>query len=205
MFEKAQRKVEESRFFLECLRTTSGHRETEFFFNAILNAGKNVVNGIRAQLTVTETSRSRGRQARPNPKKSYDRHYKAWKRSIEPTQATLFDALQALRDIETHTHDSGARHLPKATTRRQPRETPTDPTCAAVVASYMARRSLPPDVTIATTTYDLSVDPATSSRTRVRALLKQFARGKLRPSADIAASYANSLESLAQYFVTHYS
>lgn len=205
MFEKAQRKVAESTFFLRQLRETQDPDATEFFFNALLNAGKNVVNVLRAQVLSCERTRLPSDQAKAKAKQSYDRHFKAWKRTITGSHANLFDVLQALRDIEMHADSSGARHLPKTMERRQPRSIPSDPHDAAVVITYMARRVLSADVTVRTTSYDLRVDAAAPLRRRVQALFKQFAKGKQRPSVEVATTYTGLLDSLVVYFIAQYA
>ena len=53
MFEKAQRKVAECTFFLNQLREPQDPDATEYFFNALLNAGKNVVYALHAQVYST--------------------------------------------------------------------------------------------------------------------------------------------------------
>jgi hypothetical protein len=55
LFEKARRKVEETKFFLHELRGDQHLQDAmEFRFNALLNAGKNVVNAIHAQIFFCE-------------------------------------------------------------------------------------------------------------------------------------------------------
>ena len=118
MFEKAQRKAVECAFFLRQLRETQDPDATEFFFNALLNAGKNVVNALRAQVHSHERTRVPSEEAGVKAQQSYDRHFKAWKRTTTGSRATLFDVLQALRDIEMHADSNGVRHLPKTEERR---------------------------------------------------------------------------------------
>lgn len=205
MFEKAQRKVAECTFFLRQLRETQDPDATEFFFNALLNAGKNVVNALRAQVHSCERTRLPSDQATVKTEQSYDHHFKAWKRTITGSRATLFDVLQALRDIEMHADSSGVRHLPKTEERRQPRSVPSDSHYAAIFASYIAMGVLSADVTVPTTSYDLRVDAAAPSKRRVQALFKQFAKGKQKPSVEVATTYTGLLDSLVAYFIAHYA
>jgi hypothetical protein len=204
LFEKAQRKAQESRFFLRRLRTTQELHETEFYFNALLNSGRNVLYAIRARLLASERTRSPATTAPRKAERVYNVHYKAWKRTVPPSHATLFDVLQALRDIDTHTTHSGHLHRARTEERRMLRSIPSDPAYVAVFASYMAMGVLSAEVTVPTTSYDLQVDVATPSRSRVQALLKQFARGKPKPSVEVAAIYADLLDSVVVYFGSHY-
>lgn len=204
MFEKAQRKVAECAFFLRQLRETQDPDATEFFFNALLNAGKNVVNALHSQVQSCERTRVPSDQVKAKAKQSYDRHFKAWKRTTTGSHTNLFDVLQALRDIEMHADSSGVRHLPKTEERRQPRSVPSDPHEAAVVISYMARRQLSADVPVRTTSYDLRVNAAVPSKRRVQALFKQFAKGKQMPSVEVATTYTGLLDSLVAYFIARY-
>jgi hypothetical protein len=205
VFEKAQRKVAECTFFLRQLRETQDSDATEFFFNALLNAGKNVVNALHAQLHSCERMRLPSDQARVKAKQSYDRHFKAWKRTTTSSHANLFDVLQALRDIEMHADSSGVCHLPKTEERRQPRSVPSNPYEAAVVISYMARRQLSADVTVRTTSYDLRVDAAVPSKRHAQALLKQLAKGKQKSGVEVATAYTGLLDSLVAYFIAQYT
>jgi hypothetical protein len=205
VFEKAQRKVAECAFSLRQLRETQNPDATEFYFNAFLNAGKNVVNALRAQVLSCERTRLSSDQAKAKAKQAYDCHFKAWKRTTTGSHANLFDVLQALRDIEMHADSSGVRHLPKTEERRQPRSIPSDPNEAAAVISYMNRRVLSADITVRTTSYDLRVDAVVPSRRRVQALFKQFAKGKQKPSVEVATIYTGLLDSLVAYFITLYA
>jgi hypothetical protein len=205
VFEKAQRKVAECTFFLRQLRETQDPDATEFFFNALLNAGKNVVNALRAQVLSCESTRLPSDQATVKAQQAYDRHFKAWERTLTGSHATLFDVLQKLRDIETHADRSGVRHLPKTEERRQPRSVPLDSHYRAIFASYMAMGVLSTDVTVPITSYDLWVDTVAPSKRRVQALFKQFAKGKQKPSAEVATTYTGLLDSLVAYFIAHYA
>lgn len=205
MFEKAQRKVEECAFFLSQLHETQNPDATEFYFNALLNAGKNVVNALRAQVLSCERTRLSSDQAKAKGRQAYDRHFKAWKRTTTGSHANLFDVLQALRDIEMHADSSGVRHLPKTEERQQPRSIPSDPNEAAAVISYMHRRQLSADITVRTTSYDLRVDASVPSKRRVQALFQQFAKGKQKPSVEVAITYKGLLDSLVTYFITLYA
>jgi hypothetical protein len=208
VFEKAQRKVAECTFFLRQLRETQDPDATEFFFNALLNAGKNVVNALHAQVYSCESTRLPSADqatVEAQARQSYNRRFKAWKRTTTSSCATLFDVLQALRDIETHADSSGVRHLPKTAERQLPRAVPLDSNYRAIFASYMAMGVLSADVTVPTTSYDLWLDAAAPSKKRVQALFKQFAKGKQKPSVEVATTYTGLLDSLVAYFIAHYA
>ncbi len=204
MFEKAQRKVAECAFFLCQLRETQDPDATEFFFNALLNAGKNVVNALRAQVYSCESTCLPCDQATKKAKQSCDDHIKAWKGKTGGFHATLFCVLQDTRDIETHAESSAVRYLPKIENRRHRRSIPSDPHSAAVVVTYMSKGLLSPEVTVPTTSYYLQVDPAVSSDNSVQRRLKQFAKRKPMSTAELATTYTAFLESLVGYFIDHY-
>ena len=206
MFEKAQRKVAECTFFLHQLRETQDPDATEFFFNAFLNAGKNVVYALHAQVLSCESESiglpSDSEQAKKKERQSYKCHFRAWEGTITVSHATLFGALQALRNIETH-DDSRVRHLPKTEERRQLRSVPSDPRYAPIFVSYMARGILSAEVTVSTIVYDLWVD-RTSLKGNYLVLLQQFAKGKQKLSVELATTYTDLLGSLVAYFIKHY-
>ena len=121
MFEKAQRKVAECTFFLRQLRETQDSDATEFFFNARLNAGKNVVYALHAQVYSYERTCLPCEQAKKKAKQACTDHIKAWKRTTAGFHPTLFDVLQDSRDIEMHADSSAMRYLPQTEERQQPR------------------------------------------------------------------------------------
>ena len=204
MFEKAQRKVAECTFFLRQLRETQDPDDTEFFFNALLNAGKNVVNALRAQVLSCERTYLPCDQAKKKAKQSCNDHIKAWKRTRGGFHPTLFDVLQDSRDIETHADRSAMGYLPQTEERRHPRPIPSDPHYAAVVAIYMSRRQLSPDVIVPTTIYHLQLDPAVSAKKSVQARFKQFGKSEPKPIAELATTYTDLLASFVEYFIKHY-
>ena len=204
MFEKAQRKVAECAFFLSQLREPQDPDATEFFFNALLNAGKNVVYALQAQIYTCERMRLPDKQAKLKARQSYDRYCKEWKGSISGSRPTLFHVLQDSRDIETHVDSSAVRFLPKIEERQQRRDVPRDPHYTAVIISYMQRCVLSDHVTVPTTIYYLQVDPAVSSKKRVQVRFKQFAKGNPKLLVELASTYTNLLDLLVAYFIAHY-
>ena len=204
MFEKAQRKVAECTFFLHQLRETQDPDATEFFFNALLNAGKNVVYALRAQVCSCESTCLPCDEAEKKAKQSCNAHIKAWKGKTGGVRATLFCVLQDTRDIETHAESSAVRYLPQTEKRRHPRPIPSDPHYAAVVAIYMSRQQLSPDVIVPTTIYHLQLDPAVSAKKSVQARFKQFGKSKPKSIAELATTYTDLLASLVEYFIKHY-
>lgn len=204
MFEKAQRKVAECTFFLRQLRETQDSDATEFFFNALLNAGKNVVYALHAQVYSYERTCLPCEQAKKKAKQACTDHIKAWKRTTAGFHPTLFDVLQDSRDIEMHADSSAMRYLPQTEERQQPRFVPPDAHYTPVAAFYMAIGVLSADVTVPTTIYHLQVNPTVSAKKSVQARLKQFAKGKPKPIGELATTYADLLDSLVKYFITHY-
>jgi hypothetical protein len=235
VFEKAQRKHEEADFFVQQLRKEQGTDAVEFLFNALLNAGKNVVNSLRAQILYREaqaatllvtaalprqTSRVLGailallvryraqhaaKQTKKRARKAYHSHFVAWRRTLTPQEKDLFDVLQELRDIEVHAKVSGSRHIPKIVERRQPRPVPSDPNYSAVFANYMAIGMLSPEVTVGETTYSFQVDANVLSEPAMRVLFERFSGTTEKPTLEIGETYARLLRSLVDYFVAHYT
>jgi hypothetical protein len=208
MFEKAQRKVTECTFFLHQLCGTQDPDATEFFFNALLNAGKNVVYALHAQVLSCESVSmglpAESEQVKEKARQSCKDRIKAWKRTIGGFSPTLFDVMQDTRDIETHAESSAVCYLPQTEERRHPRPIPSDPHYAAVVAIYMSRRQLSPEITVPTTTYYLQVDPAVSSDKSVQRRLKQFAKKKPMSTVELGTTYKALLASLVECFIKHY-
>ncbi len=213
MFEKAQRKVAECTFFLGQVRVTQDLDAIEFIFNALLNAGKNVVNALSAQIALCEHAHFPATPVTPKEKKAYNHHVetvcqrylKAWKRTLYPPHAALFTALQKMRDIVTHTESPGVQYLPKTEEHRELRPIPSDPNYAAVDISYLHRGRLSAHITVTTTTYEVGVDAAEPSKKRVQAWFRQFAQGKATVYLPVAATtYTDLLGSLVTYFETHY-
>jgi hypothetical protein len=206
VFEKAQRKVAECTFFLRQLCETQDPDATEFCFNALLNAGTNVVNALHAHLRFYESARmGLPPDAQPVKDKAsqvYTYHFQTWEGTLSASHATLFGALQALRNIETH-DASRVYHLPQPGERQQPRPVPSDPYYAPIFASYMASGQLSAEVTIPTISYDLWVD-TTALKGKYRTLLEQFAQGQQKLSAEVATTYRDLLDSLVAYFITQY-
>ena len=95
-------------------------------------------------------------------------------------------------------------YLPQTEERRHPRPIPSDPHYAAVVAIYMSRRQLSPDVIVPTTIYHLQLDPAVSAKKSVQARFKQFGKSKPKSIAELATTYTDLLASLVEYFIKHY-
>jgi hypothetical protein len=204
VFEKAQRKVAECTFFLYQLRETQDSDATEFFFNALLNAGKNVVNALQAQVNSCERTCLPCEQAKKKAKQVCTNHIKAWKRTRGGFHPTLFDVLQDSRDIETHADRSAMRYLPQTEERRQRWAVPSDSQYRPIFAFYRAINVLSDDVTVPTTIYHLQVDPAVSAKKSVQARFKQFDKSKPKSTAELATTYADLLASLVAYFITHY-
>ena len=235
MFEKARRKYEETDFFVQQLRREQGIDAVEFLFNALLNAGKNVVNSLRAQILDCEaraatplvtaaphwqTSRVLGailallvryrtrraaKQTKKRARKAYHSHFVAWRQTLTSQEKDLFDVLQKLRDIEVHAKVSGSRHIPKIEERRQPRPVPSDPNYSAVFANYMAIGMLSPEITVGETTYGFQVDANVLSEPAKRVLFERFCGTKEKPTLEIGETYARLLRSLVDYFVAHYT
>ena len=204
MFEKANRKVAESRFFLLQLRQASELDATEFSFNALLNAGKNVVNAIHAQLRASERGRLPVAQADAAGKAAYGRHLKAWKRNVGPVSSALFDVLQAARDIEMHADRTAVRHDTRETERQVRQTVSPHSAFAPIFAANLAIGAISAEITEFTTTYELRIDPAASGKRRMNALFKQFSQTKQKPTAEVALSYVGLLESLVTYFDKEY-
>jgi hypothetical protein len=208
VFEKAQRKVMECTFFLRQLCETQDPDATGFFFNALLNAGKNVVYALYAQVLSCESASmglpSDSKQVKERANKSYQDHIKAWKRATGGFSLTLFDVSQDARDIETHANQSAMGYLSQTEERQYPRSVPSDPQYAAVVINYLSRRQLSPYVTVPTTIYYLQMDPAVAAKKSVQARLKQFAKRKPQPIAELATTYRDLLDLLVTYFITQY-
>ena len=235
MFEKAQRKLDETTFFVRQLKGEQGPDAVEYLFNALLNAGKNVVNAIHAHIQFQErqklkapntyrlptqllrllgpalaslTARRARRatsQAKKRAQKAYRLHFSSWRRTITSDEADLFDVLQELRDIEVHAKNTGSRHVPKLEERTQPRTLPSDPNYAPIYASYLAMGVLSAYITVGETTYDFQVDAGMPSEAGKRTLFERFARGKDKPTLEVGETYAGLLESLVKYFVVHYT
>jgi hypothetical protein len=124
VFEKAERKVEEYTFFFHQLKLceTQDPNATEFFFNALLNAGKNVVYALCAQVYTCESTCLPCDKAKKKAKQACTDHIKAWKRTRGGFHPTLFDVLQDVRDIETHADRSAVDYLSKTEERRRLRD-----------------------------------------------------------------------------------
>jgi len=204
VFEKAHRKVAECAFFLRQLCETQDPDATEFFFNALLNAGKNVVYALRAQVYSCERTYLPCKQANKKANQTCINHIKAWKRTTGGSHPTLFDVLQDVRDIETHANRSANRYLPQTEERRHLRPISSDPHIAPVEIMYMHRRQLSPDVIVSTTVYYLHLDPAVSAKKGVQARFKQFDKRKPASVAELATIYTDLLRSLVTYFIQHY-
>lgn len=224
MFEKASRKLEETAFFVRELGDQQDLDAVEFRFNALLSAGKSVVNSLKAQIQYREAqilqptpqalttpqaatllSKATKREATERMRRAYRSHFEAWSRTRTPEEVDLFDVLQELRNIEVHKKDSASLHTPKLEERRQPRPLPTDPTYVAVFANYMAMGMLSHDVTIGVTTYTFQVDPGAPSEAANRVLFQRFAKTKEKPTLEIGQAYASLLNSLVDYFLAHYT
>jgi hypothetical protein len=213
VFEKAQRKVAECTFFLHQLCETQDPDTTEFFFNALLNAGKNVVNALYAQIALCERAHFPATLVTPKDKKAYNHqvktvcqgYLKAWKRTRCPPHAALFNALQKVRDIVTHTESPGVQYLPKTEEHRELRPIPSDPHYAAVYISYLHTGRLSAHITVTTTTYEVGVDAPEPSKKRVQAWFRQYCKGKATVDLPVAATtYTDLLGSLVTYFETYY-
>jgi len=208
VFEKAQRKVAECTFFLHQLRETQDPDATEFFFNALLNAGKNIVYALHAQVLSCQSESmglpSESEQAKKKAKQACEDHIKAWKRATGGFSPTLFDVLQDSRDIETHADSSAVSYLPKIEERQQMRDVPRDPGYAAVIISYMHWGVLSADVTVPTTIYYLRMDPSVAAKKRVQARLKAFNKSKPKTITELSTTYRNLLDELVAYFITNY-
>jgi hypothetical protein len=126
VFEKAQRKVEEAAFFVRHVKGNQDSDAVEFHFNALLNAGKNVVNALHAHIHFQEgrkqkppttcqlhapilrflnpalasLSAQRARrgtvQVKKRAQKAYRLHFKGWGSSLTHDDAGLFAVLQEL-------------------------------------------------------------------------------------------------------------
>jgi hypothetical protein len=211
VFEKAQRKVQECTFFVSQLRGTQDPDATEFFFNALLNAGKNVVYALHAQVLsyVNESmdgprDEATKKAAEEKARQSFDAHIKAWKGKTGGIHATVFCVLQDARDIETHTVSSAVNYLPRLEHRQHPRSLQADPYSLAVVVSYLSRRQLSPEVSVPTTVYVLQFDPKVASDKSAQKRLKQFAQMKPWLAVELGATYTKLLVSLVGYFSAHY-
>ena len=235
MFEKAQRKVEEAAFFVRHLRGEQGPDAVEFYFNALINAGKNVVNALHAHIRFQEgqkqkppttyelqsqalrfsnpalaslTAQRERRatvQVKKRAQKVYRLHFKGWRRSLTPDDADLFEVLQELRNIEVHARDTGSSHVPKIEERRQTRTLPADPRYVPVFATYIAMGVLSADITVGETTYYFQVDTGAPSEAGTRVLFERFGRSKGKPTLEVGETYVTLLKSLVEYFVTHYA
>ena len=207
MFEKAERKVEEYTFFFHQLKLceTQDPNATEFFFNALLNAGKNVVYALCAQVYTCESTCLPCDKAKKKAKQACTDHIKAWKRTRGGFHPTLFDVLQDVRDIETHADRSAVDYLSKTEERRRLRDIPSEPHYAAVFINYQKTGQLSPYVTESTITYDLRMDPAVSSKKGVQERLKAFNKRKPESITEVATTYMALLESLVAYFREHYA
>lgn len=203
VFEKAARKVKECNYFAIQLGRRPDGDAPEFLFNAVLSSGKNVVNAIQAAISVAEGVDAAGK-GKERAQESYARLIKSWKRTSGPMSATLFDVLQALRDIEMHANRSAFERLPRTVERKEPRTIPDDASYRAVFASYMAMGLISPDTTLYETTYDLLIRPVAPSRGRVARLLKHYAKGRPQSLHEIGASYVTLLTSLVAHCESHY-
>src|SRR5713101_2047357 len=81
VFEKAQRKVEEAKFFVRHLKGEQSPDAVEFYFNALLNAGKNVVNALHAHIHFQEGQKQK-------PPTTYQLHSQLL-RFLNPALASL--------------------------------------------------------------------------------------------------------------------
>jgi len=210
VFEKAQRKVEEAAFFVRHLRGEQGPDAVEFYFNALLNAGKNVVNALHAHIhfqegLIAQRERRATVQVKKSAQKAYRLHFKGWRRSLTPDDADLFEVLQELRNIEVHARDTGSSHVPKIEERRQTRTLPADPRYVPVFATYIAMGVLSADITVGETTYYFQVDTGAPSEAGTRVLFERFGRSKGKPTLEVGETYVTLLKSLVEYFVTHYA
>jgi len=234
VFEKAQRKVDETAFVVSRLRDEQRPDPVEFLFNATLNAGKNVVNALHAQILFREGEREKAQKAyhlhlkalrflnpildfvnaqrarlefarvRKKAQKAYGLHFKDWRKKLRSDDADLFDVLQELRNIEVHGKESGSKYVPKMEERRYPRQLPSDPRYAAVFANYMTMGMLEAEVTVGEMTYEFQVNAATPSRAGKRVLFERFERSGPKPVFEVGNIYANLLKSLVDHFVATY-
>jgi hypothetical protein len=199
MFVKAKRKVAESRFFLRALQAPHEPDAAEFSFNALLNAGKNVVNAVHAQMLAVEMTRSATEQARATAKAAQESHVKAWKRIVGPVSATLFDVMQEARDIEVHAEGTAITQVANIEERTRRQTVSPDSPSAPIFAALLAIGALSAEVTEYATKYELKVDPTVPVKPRVEALFKQFAQARPRSTTDVASTYVQLLESLVAY------
>src|SRR5215813_9910572 len=111
MFEKAQRKVAEYAFFLHYLDVRKDPDATEYFFNALLNAGRNVEFVLRAHVKAYEETRLPAKKAEKKASKDCNDRITAWKTTLPGPHAGLYAAFQSLRNSETH--DVSSAHRPR--------------------------------------------------------------------------------------------
>jgi hypothetical protein len=197
---KARRKAAEARFFASAVSRAGDADAAEYNFNALLGAGKNVRNAIHAQVLAIELTRSTEDVAKPKSKAVVESILKEWKRTVSPVSATLFDALQEARDLEVHVLDAAAQQVEHVRERVVPTELPPIGSAVRpVFAGMLLMGAISAETTVFESTFELKLDPTAPKSKRVRALFKQFSRGKPRSTAQAAEQYVELLDN----FVNH--
>ena len=197
---KARRKAAEARFFASAVRRASDADAAEYNFNALLSAGKNVLNAVHAQVLSIELTRSTESVARAKSKAVVEPLVKKWKVAVGAVSATLFDALQEARDLEVHTLGPATQQITHVRERVVPTEAPPLGSSArAAFVGMLAMGAVSAQTTEFESTFELQLDPTVPRAKRVQALFKQFSRGKPRSTVKTAEEYVELLD----LFVKH--
>ena len=202
MLAKAHRKVTESRFHISALSKAQDVDAAEFTFNALLNSGKSVVNAIHAQVFTIELPRTGGdeQQARARAWAKMRRLVKDWKKTIGPTLAVLYAALQAARNVEVHALGSAARQIAQVEARIVPHPLPALGAAARpAVAGMLFAGALSPEITQFETTFALELDQTSSTKPTIKVLFEQFSRRQRVSTRSAAEEYIELLASLVTY------
>ena len=197
---KARRKADEARFFARAVRDAKTADAAEYNFNAVLGAGKSVLNAFHAQVLAIELTRGMESIAKKTSKDVVESHVKKWKNIVGPVSATLFGALQEARDLEVHALDPAAQQI--AQTRERAVATEAPPLGSSVRAAFvgmLAAGGISAQTTEFESTFELRLDPTVPKQKRVQALFRQFSRGKPRSTVQTAEEYVRLLD----LFVKH--
>ena len=197
---KARRKAAEARFFASAVRGARDADSAEFNFNALLSAGKNVLNAVHAQALSIELTRSAESVAREKSKPLVESLLKQWKNTVGAVSATLFDALQEARDLEVHALDAAAQQVTHVREQVVPTEPPPlGSSLRPAFVSMLIMGAISAQTTEFESTFELRLDPTVPRAKRVKALFKQFSCGEPRSTVKTAEQYVELLD----LFVEH--
>ena len=197
---KARRKAAEARYFANAVHQSRDVDAVEYSFNALLSAGKNVLNAVHAQVFSIERARSAEDIARVKSKALVKDLVRKWKNTVGAASATLFDVSQEARDLEVHVLEAAAKqvtNVQEQVVRLEP--PPLGSATRAAVAGMLAMGALSPEIIEFKSTFELKLDPTVPESKRVQALFKQFSRGKPRSTTKTAEEYAELLELFVNY------